>query len=116
MAAAAATWSRFVPALGALLAGASVALSAYAAHAGAPGLASAAWLGLIHGAACAALAPDAVDRLSRCALAILLAGAWLFAGSLAAKHFLGTSSAAAPAGGMLMIAGWVLYAVSLLRR
>ena len=65
MTAAAATRSRFVPALGALLAGTSVALSAYAAHAGAPGLASAAWLGLIHGAACAALAPDATDRLSR---------------------------------------------------
>ena len=113
---AAATRPRFVPALGALLAGASVALSAYAAHAGAPGLASAAWLGLVHGAACAALAPGVAGRLSRIALAMLLAGAWLFAGSLAAKHFLGTSSAAAPAGGMMMIAGWVLYAVSLLRR
>ena len=116
MTVAAATRPRFVPALGALLAGASVALSAYAAHAGAPSLASAAWLGLVHGAACAALAPGAAGRLSRVALAMLLAGAWLFAGSLAAKHFLGTSSAAAPAGGMLMIAGWVLYAVSLLRR
>ena len=115
MMAATATWSRFVPALGALLAGASVALSAYAAHAGAPGLASAAWLGLIHGAACAALAPDATGRLSRCALVMLLAGAWLFAGSLVAKHVLGTSSAVAPAGGMLMIAGWVLYAASRLR-
>jgi len=116
MTVAAATRSRFVPALGALLAGASVALSAYAAHADMPGLASAAWLGLVHGAACTALAPDATDRLSRVALAMLLAGAWLFAGSLAAKHFLGTSSAAAPAGGMLMIAGWLLYAVTRLRR
>ena len=94
------TRSRLLPALGALLAGASVALAAYAAHADAPGLASAAWLG----------------RLPRVALAMLMAGAWLFAGSLAAKHFLDLSSPAAPAGGLLMIAGWVVFALSCLRR
>ena len=116
MPAATTTPLRLLPALGALLAGASVALAAYAAHAGAPGLASGAWLGLIHGAACAALAVTATTRLPRVALAMLLAGAWLFAGSLAAKQFLGLSSAAAPAGGLLLIAGWVLFALSCLRR
>lgn len=110
------TRSRLLPALGALLAGASVALAAYAAHADAPGLASAAWLGLVHGAACAALASGANGRLPRVALAMLMAGAWLFAGSLAAKHFLDLSSPAAPAGGLLMIAGWVVFALSCLRR
>ena len=47
---------------------------------------------------------------------MLLAGAALFAGSLAAKHFLDLSSPAAPAGGLLMIAGWVVFALSCLRR
>jgi len=114
MASMATTRLRWIPGLGALLAGTSVALAAYAAHADAPGLASAAWLGLVHGAACAALVAD--NRPARIALAMLLAGAALFAGSLAAKHFLGLSSAVAPAGGLLMIAGWVLFALSCLRR
>ena len=107
---------RWIPGLGALLAGASVALAAFAAHADAPGLASAAWLGLIHGAACAALAPAAGNRQARVALAMLLAGAALFAGSLAAKHVLGLSSAPAPAGGLLMISGWVVLSLTWLRR
>ena len=116
MASMATTRLRWIPALGALLAGTSVALAAYAAHADAPGLASAAWLGLVHGAACTALAPAAGNHPARVALAMLLCGVALLAGSLAAKHFLGLSSAAAPSGGLLMIGGWVLFALSCLRR
>jgi len=107
---------RWIAAPGALLAALSVALAAYAAHAAVPGLQSAAWLGLVHGAAAAALAAMASGRLRRAAVATFLAGAWLFAGSLVAAHFLGLRAVAAPAGGMLMIAGWLLFALASLRR
>lgn len=107
--------SRWLPALGAVLAALSVALAAYAAHAGAPGLQSAAWLGLVHGAVVAAGLP-ARGRLARLAVATVLGGAWLFAASLALAHFLGLRAVGAPAGGMLMIAGWLLFALACLRR
>jgi uncharacterized membrane protein YgdD (TMEM256/DUF423 family) len=108
--------SRWLAACGALLAALSVALAAYSAHAAAPGLQSAAWLGLVHGAAAVALAGTAPGRPGRAAVASFLAGAWLFAGSLATAHFLGLRPVAAPAGGMLMIAGWLLLAPACLRR
>lgn len=111
---------RALTAAGALLAGAGVALSAYAAH-GAEGasranLQSAALFALLHGAALAALSPHAPRRLGTVALSMLLVGALLFSGSLAAAHFFSTPTRLAPFGGSLLIFGWLLYAADALRR
>lgn len=109
---------RVLAASGALLAAAAVALGAYAAH-GMDGLAqsrlqTASALAFGHGAALAALAPQARRPLARIALAALLLGALLFCGGLVAGALLGAGMAIAPAGGMLLIAGWLLYAVAAL--
>ena len=111
--------SRILAAAGALLAAASVALSAYAAH-GADGAAQqnlqlAALFGFGHGLALAALARSAASRLASTALALLLLGTVLFSGALAAKSLLGGSSAPAPLGGGALILGWLLYALAALR-
>jgi len=50
------------------------------------------------------------------ALWMLAVGVLLFSGSLAAAHLFATPTTFAPIGGMLMIAGWLLYAVDTLRR
>lgn len=111
---------RAMVAAGALLAAAGVGLSAYAAHASdlaaRPGLQSAALMALVHGVALAALVPHAARRTGLTALAMLLVGVLLFSGSLAAAHALGTPTRLAPAGGSLLILGWLLYAADALRR
>lgn len=111
---------RLLAATGAVLAAAAVALSAYAAHATgaavqAP-LYTAALFLLVHGVALAVLAPRATTRLADLALAVLLAGTLLFAGSLVARHLLGVPAGAAPFGGTLMILAWLLHAAAALRR
>ena len=105
---------------GAVVAAGAVALAAYAAH-GAEGVAQArlqqaAWLALAHGVALAALAPRATGRFERLALSLLLSGVVLFCGSLAAAHFIGTPTSLAPLGGGLLVAGWLAYAVAVLKR
>ena len=101
---------------GALLAAASVALSAYAAHAdGAARLQSAALMALVHGVALAALGRRAHGALGRVALVALLLGTLVFAGALLGGHLAGWSTRPAPAGGLLMIGGWLLYAIDALR-
>ena len=103
-------------AAGALLAAGGVALSAYAAHAdGAARLESAALLALVHGAALAALGRQAQSALGRAALCMLLLGTLLFAGALLGGHAAGWSTRPAPVGGLLTIAGWLLYAIDALR-
>lgn len=103
-------------ALGALLAAAGVALSAYAAHAdGAARLQSAALMALVHGAALAALGGRAHRGLGRAALLALALGTLLFAGTLLGAQLAGWSTRPAPAGGLLMIGGWLLYAIDALR-
>lgn len=107
--------------LGSLLAGVSVALAAYAAHAGlgdkAQGaLQQAAIFAFGHGVALAALAPLAVRRLAWWGLIAIAIGTLLFSGSLVLSNAFGIRTGAAPAGGMLMIAGWVLHAVGQWRR
>lgn len=101
--------------LGALLAGASVALAAYASHGASGAVASrlqlAAALAFGHGIALCALAAPAHGTRR------WVAGGWalgtvLFSGSLAAAHFLGTPTRLAPAGGMLLIAAWLLLAAT----
>ncbi len=105
---------------GAVLAAASVALAAYGAHgnvAGDPAVVQlAAVFTLGHGLALAALAPLAARRLGVLALAALLSGIVLFAGSLLAAQFAEVSPRLAPAGGLLLIAGWALFAIDAARR
>ena len=107
-------------AAGAVLAAVAVALAAYAAHAAVgPGqarLQTAALFAFGHGLALAALAPAQATRTARVALGALLLGVLAFAGSLALSTLAGWPTTVAPAGGMLLIAGWLLLAFDLLRR
>jgi uncharacterized membrane protein YgdD (TMEM256/DUF423 family) len=112
--------TRALASSGAVLAAASVALSAYAAH-GAAGdaqasLQQAALFAFVHGIALAALAPRATRALARLALAALLLGVLLFSGSLAGAHWLDMPTRWAPMGGGLMILAWLVYAVDAARR
>ena len=110
---------RYLAAIGSLLAGLSVALSAYAMHAAEPAaqgrMLQAAVFAFAHGLALTALAPLAQRPTGLLALAMLLAGAFLFCGSLLAAALLGLSPMLAPFGGALMIAGWLLHAYDRLR-
>lgn len=111
---------RYLAATGAVLAAASVALAAYASH-GVDGdaqtrLQLAAVFAFGHGLALAALAPRATSRLALLAVTGLLVGVLLFAGSLVAAHFFGTTTQLAPFGGSLMILSWLLHAVDAVRR
>ena len=99
--------------VGSLLAGAAVALAAYAAH-GADGeaqarLAQAAAFAFAHGLALAALAPLAQRRRGLVALMAMLVGVLLFCGSLVGAALLGLPTALAPFGGLLMIGAWCLH-------
>lgn len=111
---------RWLACAGALLAGAAVGLAAYASHAATPDarmrLFIAAAFAFGHGATLAALAMDCPRRLMRAALVALLAGTLLFAGSLAGAAFAGLPTRLAPAGGMLLMGGWLLLAIDRLRR
>jgi uncharacterized membrane protein YgdD (TMEM256/DUF423 family) len=113
-------WRRLVAAAGALCCAAAIGLGAYAAH----GLESverqriepALLYLLVHGLALAVFAPR---RREWCADAALLAwalGMLLFCGSLILAVLAGTSTRLAPAGGMLLILGWLLQTASALRR
>ena len=70
---------------------------------------------LLHGVALAALARDAERMLARIALIALLLGLLLFSGSVAMNVLLQWPTTLAPLGGMLLIAGWIAYAVDRLR-
>jgi len=105
-------------AAGALCAALAVALAAYAAHAAVADqglLQTAAAVLFGHGVALAALARGATGRRRQLALAALLAGSVLFAGSLALHALAQVPPRLAPAGGMLMIGAWLLLAFDLLR-
>jgi len=110
---------RWLAAIGALLAASAVALAAYAAHAVSSGAQSrlqlAAMFAFGHGVALAALAPRAQRGIARIGLWMLAAGVLLFSGSLVGHVFEATPATFAPMGGMLMIAGWLLHAISALR-
>lgn len=112
--------ARLLAAAGAVLAALAVALSAYAAHL-ADALAqsrlqTAAVFAFGHGIALAALAPQARRALARWSLAAVALGVLVFAGGLAAAHFLGSSTRWLPYGGSLMILAWLVYAADALRR
>lgn len=106
--------TRLLGSTGAVLAAASVALGAYAAHAATPGatrrLAIAAAFGFGHGLALVALSPSAMRRPERVGLYAIAVGAIAFAGSLAGAALAGTATPLAPVGGLALIAGWLLVA------
>lgn len=111
-------WSRvFVTAAG-LCGAAGVALSAAAAHNGGGNLATAAQFLLLHAPALLVLGVVADGQLMRSAGAVLLVGVLLFCGDLVMRHYSGNRlfPMAAPAGGALMILGWLAIAVSALTR
>ncbi len=111
---------RALVAAGAVFAAAGVALSAYAAHgadaAARANLQSAALFALLHGVALTALPRQTARRSGLIALMALALGTLLFSGSLIAAHFFGLPTRLAPAGGMLLIGGWLLYAADAFRR
>ncbi|PSM17049.1 MULTISPECIES: DUF423 domain-containing protein [Nitratireductor] len=101
-----------------LIGAAGVALSAVAAHAGGGNVATAAQFLLFHAPALLTLGLLSCERLAHAAGLVLLAGVLLFAGDLLMRHFADTRlfAMAAPAGGTLMILGWLGVAGSALRR
>lgn len=108
-------------AAGAVLAALSIGLSAYAVHGledahARSNVQTACVYAFGHGVALAALWPRAGTRLARAALWVLLSGTVLFCGSLVGGALAGWPTRLAPSGGMLMMAGWLGWAVSLLRR
>jgi len=111
---------RWLAAAGAWYAAAAVGLAAYAAHvAVAPDqarLQTAAVFAFGHGVALALAARNGGGRLATIALLMLWLGVLLFCGSLAGSVLARWPTTFAPAGGMLMIAGWLVYSIHLLRR
>jgi uncharacterized membrane protein YgdD (TMEM256/DUF423 family) len=111
--------NRWLAAVGAVLAALAVALAAYAAHVAAPEgqarLQLAAVFAFGHGVALAALALQTRRRSGRMALWMLALGVLLFSGSLVGHVFAATPTTLAPMGGILMIAGWLLHAIAVVR-
>lgn len=107
---------RMMAAAGALCGAAGVALSAYAAHAGGQEISVAAPILLAHAPALLAIGLAGRGRLLTGAGIVLLIGVLLFCGDLVAREFAGARlfPMAAPAGGMLMIAGWLAIAFAAL--
>ncbi|KGQ19689.1 Membrane protein [Lysobacter dokdonensis DS-58] len=106
---------------GALFAACAVALSAYAMHAtlqphAREQLIIATCFAFGHGVALAALARHGAHWVGATALLALLASVVLFAGSLVGAAVAGWPTTFAPLGGMIAIAGWILFALHCLRR
>lgn len=111
--------SRWLTAAGALCAGLAVGLGAWASH-GVEGdeqvrVGLAALFLFGHGLALAALAPRGLRNLGQFALSLILLGVLVFSGTLGVSALLGTGTGTAPWGGMLMMLGWLLYAIDALR-
>lgn len=112
-------YARGLAAFGAAACASAVALGAYASH-GSDGeaqvrLGLAALFAFGHGLALLVLSPRAVRRLTLISLSTLALGIALFSGSLVATAFAHTSLILAPAGGLLLIAGWVMLGADALR-
>ncbi len=103
---------RTLAAAGGLCGAAGVALSAMAAHAGGANTSTAAAFLLMHAPVLLVLGLADAGRVGRFGGAVLLAGLALFAGLLLARDQLGERlfAFAAPAGGALLIAGWLIVA------
>ena len=111
---------RALAAFGALACAAAVGLSAYASHglqgddARRAGLAALFAFG--HGLALLLLAPGARTHLRRTGLGLLAVGLALFSGSLLGAALAGLPTALAPAGGLLLMLGWLIIGADALRR
>lgn len=107
-------------AVGALLAGFSVGLSAYAAHAvdgdARAALQTAAVFAFGHGIALVVLGRAVRGALEMTSLLALLLGTLLFAGALVSRHLFAGPAFFAPWGGMLTMLGWALQAMAAFRR
>lgn len=106
---------------GAVLAGLSIALGAYAAHGVADAhaqanLQTAALYAFGHGIALAALAAGTARSLGRAGLYLLLLGTVLFSGSLALGALAQWSTKLAPIGGIGLMLGWLVWAIDSIRR
>ncbi len=102
---------------GGLMGAAGVALSAYGAHAGGDSVTTAAQFLLFHAPLFVALGlAGNHGRIRTAGAGILGLGIVLFCGDLLMRHFADTRlfPMAAPAGGMAMIGGWLVIAVSAL--
>jgi uncharacterized membrane protein YgdD (TMEM256/DUF423 family) len=95
---------------------AGVALSAIAAHGGAANTASAATFMVVHAPVLLVIGLVYFNAVMRWAAAILFVGLALFAGDLVTRDFAGDRlfAMAAPAGGFLMILGWLGIAAAAL--
>lgn len=106
---------RLLPVLAGLFGAAGVALAAAASHAGDTHLlGNASLMCLVHAPALIALSLMAERRKAALVSAWLIApGTVLFALDLLSRHFRGDGlfPMAAPSGGLLMIAGWLVLAV-----
>ena len=106
-------WSMALAAAAGLYGAAGVALMAVGAHRTAPLATTAGTFLLLHAAAILALIALDLGRGMRIAATLIAAGALLFSGELA-LHALADMQPlpmAAPAGGMLMIVGWLVAAI-----
>ena len=111
----------FLAFCGGLLAAAAIGLSAYASHGVSEALAqshlnTAALYAFGHGVVLVGLGASSVTQLGRGALYVLLLGTLLFAGSLVGNVLMQWPTTLAPAGGITLMGGWVLLALSALRR
>lgn len=95
---------------------AGVAAAAAAAHQGGGNLETAAQFMLFHAPALLAIGLFGGGLALRTGGSVLLAGLLLFCGDLLMRHFAGMRlfPFAAPSGGTLMIAGWLLVGLSAL--
>lgn len=93
-----------------------VGAAAASSHAGAELLGPYALIALTHAPALLALGLLAQTRLHGTAIAMLSAGALLFCADIGMRHFIGSGlfPFSAPLGGMAMMAGWVIIAISAL--
>lgn len=103
------------------MAAAAIGLSAYASHGVSEPLAqshlnTAAWYAFGHGAVLVVLGGVAANWLGRAALYVLLLGTLLFSGSLVGNVLAQWPTTLAPIGGTTLMGGWVLLALSALKR
>ena len=104
--------------LGGLAGAAGIGLSAAAAHAGGANTGTAATMLLAHAPALLAVGLANAGRASLLAAALMAIGVALFCGDLLVRDFAAERlfPMAAPAGGMLMIAGWLGLALAAIWR
>lgn len=103
--------ARLIGLLAGLLGAAGVGAAALAAHGGyGDNLRTASVFALVHAALILALVLRRSGRLATLAACVVLLGALLFCGDLAMRALAGRALApmAAPTGGFLMMAGWLL--------